>query len=185
MLVNEQIWLQELGKGEANAYRELFRLFYARLGNLAFHFVEERAVAEDIVQDILYELWTKKLHFENFISLKVYLYRMVRSRCLDILKHRKVEKKYFQELRHKEDSEFFLHQFLEDELYILLKKAISSLPCPLRRIFELVLDGCDNTEIAGMLHLSVDAVKSHKKRGKKILQEKLKGFILLYALFSR
>ena len=98
-----------------NAYRELFRLFYARLGNLAFHFVEERAVAEDIVQDILYELWTKKLHFENFISLKVYLYRMVRSRCLDILKHRKVEKKYFQELRHKEDSEFFLHQFLEDE----------------------------------------------------------------------
>ncbi len=104
MLVNEQIWLQELGKGEDNAYRELFRLFYARLGNLAFHFVEERAVAEDIVQDILYELWTKKLHFENFISLKVYLYRMVRSRCLDILKHRKVEKKYFQELRHKEDS---------------------------------------------------------------------------------
>ena len=51
MLVNEQIWLQELGKGEDNAYRELFRLFYARLGNLAFHFVEERAVAEDIVQD--------------------------------------------------------------------------------------------------------------------------------------
>lgn len=183
MVTDEQIWLQQLEKGEDNAYRELFRLFYARLAGFACRMVEEQVVAEDIVQDVLYELWTKKLHFENHLALKAYLYRMVRSRCLDILKHRKVEEKYFQEQRYKEDSEFFLHQILEDEVYALLKEAVEALPLQVRKVFELVLNGHDNAEIAHLLHLSIDAVKSHKKRGKKILQEKLRGMVLFYILF--
>lgn len=178
MVMTEQVWLEKLEKGEEEAFRVLFETFYARLGSFACRFVDEQVVAEDIVQDILYDLWMKKLHFENLWALKSYLYNMVRNRCLDILKHRKVEEKYLREQRNHENSESFLLQLLEDEVYILLKEAIQTLPFQTAKVFELILDGLDNTEISAKLNLSLDAVKSHKKRGKKLLQEKLKRMIL-------
>lgn len=182
MVMTEREWLQRLEKGEEDAFRILFGTFYARLGSFACRFVDEQVVAEDIVQDILYDLWMKKLHFENLWALKAYLYNMVRNRCLDFLKHRKVEEKYLQEQRYKENSESFLFQLLEDEVYFLLRKAIRNLPSQTARVFELMLDGHDNVKIAALLNLSLDAVKAHKKRGKKILQGKLKNMLLLYWL---
>lgn len=179
MVMTEREWLQRLEKGEEDAFRILFGAFYARLGSFACRFVDEQVVAEDMVQDILYDLWMKKLHFENLWALKAYLYNMVRNRCLDFLKHRKVEEKYLQEQRYKENSESFLFQLLEDEVYFLLRKAIRNLPSQTARVFELMLDGHDNVEIAALLNLSLDAVKAHKKRGKKILRGKLKNMLLL------
>ncbi|WP_046404962.1 sigma-70 family RNA polymerase sigma factor [Odoribacter sp. N15.MGS-14] len=183
MVTNEQIWLKQLEKGEDNAFQELFCLFYARLGSFACRLLDEQVMAEDVVQDVLYELWERKLHFENIWALKAYLYNMVRNRCLDVLKHRKVEERYFREQRLAENTEFFFHQLLEDEVYALLQEAVRSLPPQVGKVFELVLDGYDNSAIAELMHLSIDAVKSHKKRGKKILQEKLRGMILFYVFF--
>ena len=183
MVTNEQIWLKQLEKGEDNAFQELFCLFYARLGSFACRLLDEQVMAEDVVQDVLYELWERKLHFENIWALKAYLYNMVRNRCLDVLKHRKVEERSFREQRLAENTEFFFHQLLEDEVYALLQEAVRSLPPQVGKVFELVLDGYDNSAIAELMHLSIDAVKSHKKRGKKILQEKLRRMILFYVLF--
>lgn len=180
---NERIWLEELEKGQNSAFRVLFVTFYAHLCAFARKYVDQQVVAEDIVQDILYDLWLRKLHFENLLALKAYLYSTVRNRCLDVLKHRKVEERYFTEQRHKEDTDFFLHQILEEEVYVFLKEAIAALPEQTAKIYLLALEGYDNAEIADILHLTLDAVKAHKKRGKKILQEKLKGFIYLFVLF--
>lgn len=185
MDLNEQIWLGQLEKGEDDAFQILFDKFYVNLGSFACRYVEEHVVAEDVVQEVLYDLWLRKLHFENFWALKVYLYNMVRNRCLDLLKHRKVEKKYLTEQSYKEDSEFFLHRIMEEEIYALLKKAISTLPEQTSKIFELYLNGASNEEIAEILHLSLDAVKSHKKRGKKMLQEKMKAFIFFLHIFTK
>ena len=48
---------------------------------------------------------------------------------------------------------------------------------PLRQIYELTLQELSNEEIAAQLGLSVDSVKAHKKRGKQILKERLKGLM--------
>lgn len=181
---NEQIWLERLERGEDSAFQILFDKFYTHLGVFASKYVEEQAVAEDVAQEVLYDLWVRKLHFENLSALKGYLYNMARNRCLDILKHRKVEEKYLTEQSYKEDSEFFLHRMMEEEIYDLLKKAIFALPEQTSKVYELYLSGYDNQEIAGILHLSDDSVKAHKKRGKKILQEKMKAFIFFLHIFS-
>lgn len=173
----EEMWLKALEQGEDQAYQELFEDFYAALSGFAFRFVEESAAAEDLVQDTLYELWLRKLHFDNRNALKSYLYLMVRSRCLDYIKHRKVKHKYLAELRQKENSEFFLNQMLEEEIYLLLKKALNTLHGTTREVYELIFQGLDNVRIAEELNLTIDAVKAHKKRGKKLLQEKLRGYI--------
>ena len=183
MISSEKSWLKELEKGEDKAFRVLFEHFYAPLAGFACKYIEEQGQAEDIVQDVLYELWLKKLPFNDLPALKAYLFTTVRNRCLDVIKHRKVEKKYLREQHYKEHTEFFLQSLLEEEIFLALKEAVGALPQQTGKVFELALDGLDNAQIAKLLHLSIDAVKAHKKRGKKILQEKLKGLIFLYIIF--
>lgn len=179
----EYIWFESLCRGEEYAYKELFVRFYFSLSSLACRYLEVKEMAEDVVQDTLYELWVKKLQFATYIELKTYLYRTVRNKCLNILKHEQVKSKYIAESTYKEEYDFFLNQILEEEVYALLKEAIDSLPGQMKRVYELALLGHSNEEIAKILSISVDAVKALKKRGKKILQEKLKYLIYLLLPF--
>lgn len=182
--MNELDWLHQLEQGNEQAYRILFREYYVRLSSFAYKYLENDIDAEDIVQDVLYELWTKQIRFTTLLNLKSYLYNAIRNRCLDTLRRKKVHDKYLQEQQIKEDYEFFLHQIVEQETYLLLKKAIKMLPDQVRIIYELVLIGLDNQMIAEQLNLSIDSVKSHKKRGKKLLKETLPTSIYLL-LFTR
>ena len=169
----ECIWFKSLCRGEEDAYKELFVKFYFSLNSFARKHLEVKEMAEDVVQDTLYEFWVKKIQFATYLELKTYLYRTVRNKCLNILKHKQV----------KEEYDFFLNQILEEEVYTLLKEAIDSLPGQMKRVYELALLGHSNEEIAKILSISVDAVKALKKRGKKILQEKLKYLIYLLLPF--
>ncbi len=54
---------------------------------------------------------------------------------------------------------------------------IGELSDPVRKIYELTLQEFSNEEIAEQLGLTVDSVKAHKKRGKQILKERLKGLM--------
>lgn len=58
-----------------------------------------------------------------------------------------------------------------------MHKAIKELPDQIQSIYELSLKGKSNEEIAQILDLSIDSVKSYKKRGKQMLKEKLKDLM--------
>ena len=177
----EKIWLEQLSKGDDHAYKELFDQLFYSLSSFAAKYLENHENAEDVVQDVFFEFWLKKITFDTFISLKTYFYRSVRNRCLDILKHQKVQSRYFSEHALKEQTEFFLPQVLEEEVYVLLKEAIDSLPEQIRKVYDLTLLGHPNQEIAELLDITLDAVKSRKKRGKQLLQATLKNMFSFLA----
>lgn len=184
-LTRENIWVRELEQGKEQAYQKLFDFFYAALCTFANRYVGASGAAEDIVQDTFYDLWLKKLHFENERALKSYLYTAVRSRCLDFLKHQKVKDRYLSEQVYKEKSDFFLETMLEEEVYFMLKKALASLQGQTRQVYELIFSGATNTDVAEKMGITLDAVKAHKKRGKKLIQERLKGYICFFCFFRR
>jgi RNA polymerase sigma-70 factor (ECF subfamily) len=179
---NETGWLNDLGNGDAGVYSALFeRLFYS-LCSFAGKYLEPNEDPADVVQDVFFEFWLKKPRFETEIALKTYLYRSVRNKCLDIVKHHRVRAKYHSTQALEEQTEFFLQQILEEEVYTLLKEAIDSLPDLTREVYNLALLGYDNQRIAEILGITPDAVKARKKRGKVILQEKLKNLFSLLLL---
>lgn len=180
----EKTWLELLYKGDDGAYKVLFDKYFFSLSSFAAKYLEEKETAEDIVQDVLYDFWVDRRRFDSVLALKSYLYQIVRNRCLNVMKHRKVEARYFTEENLKSDSEFFLNQMLEEEVYLLLKEAIETLPGQTQQVYELTLLGHDNQEIADILGITLDAVKARKKRGKQILQDKLKNLLYLMVLFS-
>lgn len=173
----EPKWLQQLCRGEEEGYRVFFEEYYQVLGVFAMKYVKEKEAAEDIVQDVLLELYSRHLQFDTVVALKAWLFTSIKNKCVNHLRHLRSRERYLQELPAEEESEFFLDRIIEEEVYFLLHKAVCELADPVRRIYELSLGGHSNEEIAAMLDLTIDSVKSYKKRGKQVLRERLKGLM--------
>lgn len=177
------MWLNGLSTGEEEAYRLLFREYYALLAMFAYRYLEDRQLSEDVIHDVFLELYEDKERFLTIATLKSYLYNAVRNRCIDLLRHRQIASCYEEEVKGSEE-EFYEEGILEAEAYALLRKAIAELPGHTGNVYDLVLQGYSNPEIAEKLSLTEDAVKAYKKRGKKILREKL-GHLLAVSLLIR
>lgn len=169
-------WVRRLASGDEAAYRMLFDEYYQILAHFAMRYLHDAQASEDIVHDAIFDLYTSKRTFEHLSSLKSFLYLSVKNRCLNYRDHEKARENYSRRSTD-EQEEFFLDAIIEEEVYFLMHKAIQELPAQIQQIYELSLQGKSNEEIAELLGLSMDSVKSYKKRGKQMLKDRLKGLM--------
>ena len=132
-------------------------------------------MAEDIVQDIILELYSRRLRFNTPVALKSFLFLSVKNRALNFLRRQRAQEHYLS--ISVEEESFFLNNIIREEVYYHLQKMIGELSDPVRKIYELTLQEFSNEEIAEQLGLTVDSVKAHKKRGKQILKERFNGLL--------
>jgi RNA polymerase sigma-70 factor (ECF subfamily) len=166
-----------------NNFRKIFNQYFASLVGFANTFVSDSDLSEDLVQEVFVTLWEKQEEYLNEITLKVYLYRAVRNKCLNNIKHEQVKNKYINETLPKlETEEFFLDQVLSEEVSRLLYKFIEELPKQRQQIIRYGLFGLKNREIADIMGLSLNTVKSHKLNAYRELREKLGKHAYLVAI---
>ncbi len=166
-------------------FEEMFDDLYIPLVVFAKGFMSENQMyAEDIVQDVFTNLLLSKKDFENRISLKSYLYISVKNSCLNNKKHAKIRQLYAEDKQAvstlKKTS--FFDKILEEEVYSHLLKALDTLPKRCKEVFELSLKGYRNDEIAQAMKISLETVKSQKKRGKMLLSSVLKNLVSYWIL---
>lgn len=141
-------------------------------------------MAEEVVENVMLQLWENRLKFEKIVDVKSYLYRMVRNGSLLVLK--KEIKSVELDKSLSEDAPEFDFNILEEEIYAVLIDALNSLPEKCKEVFELsCLEGMKYKDIAEKLNISVNTVKSQRARAIELLKEKLKNhsellFILLF-----
>lgn len=167
--ISEDLWLKQLSAGDEKAYKRLFDQYYSSMVMFARSFLKNDVLVEDVVQDVIYDFWMQRQSLSKVISIKAWLYAAVRNRCLNDLEHDKVVRKYLDKVK-LVDDEFILQQMIEEEVYLSLKNSIDALPGKIKEVYKLILVGKNNKEIASLLNLSEDAVKSYRKRGKQILK---------------
>jgi RNA polymerase sigma-70 factor (ECF subfamily) len=114
------------------------------------------------------------------VGAKGYLYTVVRNRIINILRERKVEV----EAGHSFDEVDFNNQITKEETYKLLHQAIETLPEQTQNVIKLTMNGHTNPEIAEELGVTLNTVKTLKKRGYNKLREQLKENIFLLILLS-
>ena len=148
--------------------------------------IENQMYAEDIVQDLFTNLLLSKKDFENRISLKSYLYISVKNACLNSKKHAKVRQLYAEDKQAVSTLKkiSFFDKMLEEEVYSHLLKALDKLPKRCKEVFELSLKGYKNDEIAHAMKISLETVKSQKKRGKLLLSSVLKNLAVYLIVLS-
>lgn len=151
-------------------FSDLYLTYYSKLVRFAKEFVEHEEDAENITQDVFTDLWEKRdfiIHIEN---MNAYLFRLVRNRCLDYLRHKVFEQRYMESLQLscEEDA-------VEDhDTEILIRAAINSLPKRCRDIFLLSrVEGLKYREISEHLGISVNTVECQMGIALKKLRMKL------------
>ena len=177
MQFSDQEVIRHIRNGNATVYEALFKQYYDPLCRFAASILSSSPEAEGMVQELFLHLWDKRAQLEISSSLKSYLFRSTRNKCLNHLKHLKVRDKYLQEKLYvqpvseemKEESEN-----LEAHIY----QAIGGLPNRCREIFELSrFEGLKYREIADILGISPKTVEVQMGKALKILRKKLKPHI--------
>ena len=191
----EALIVQNLKEGNEHAYKYVFDAHYDVLCVIAVRYLHDDFMAESVVGDVIFHLWETRENIDIQTSLRQYLIRSVRNRCLDYLKSRQF--RHEQTLSTLTDDSRLLERsashdhplgyLLEKELEQTINDVIEGLPADCRRIFKMSrFDGKRNTEIAQELGISVNTVKYHMKQALRLLQQQLGKYFacLLMAYFS-
>ncbi len=167
-------------------YKILFKEFYTPLVIFTNQFIHNRETSEDIVQEIFVRIWEKELKFENDQALRTYLYRSAQNRCINYIRHKKIELRHEAEISEELQAAepHFFTSLIRDEVYRQLFTAIDHLPHQCKKICQLTLEGKKPSEIADILGLAVETVKKQKKIALKRIQNRL-GRFSIFALLAQ
>ncbi len=167
-----------LSKGDRNAFNILFEYYYSGLTVYANQFINDLKESEGIVQDIFLKIWEEKERIHITSSVRDYLFKSVKNKSLDILKHRKVIEKYVQtEIESSSISENY-DLFVEHELRDLINETVEKLPSECRKVFVLSrIQGLKYKAIAKELGISEKTVENQISKALKIFRKALKDYI--------
>ena len=167
--------LDRLRKGDESAFDAIFRTWYPSLVRASESIVRTRAVAEEIVQDVMLELWKRRESLADDSSPQAYLFQSTRNRSLNHMRHIRVEQQGAPYARRPESMDATAHsQLVEDEMRAAMERAIASLPDRCREIFELSrTKGMKYLEISALLGISVKTVEAQMGKALRVLRDEL------------
>lgn len=174
------ILFDQIKSGDQKALELLFSIYFPRLNDFARKVIRDNVLSQDIVQEIFVKVWEKRAEIES-INLEAFLFRLVRNRCIDYIKHLKVVNNRMQEIQlSSKYEELYRIDFVGNEPYVLIEqelklrieKTIQSLPERCREVFILSrLNGLKNKEIAEKLNISIKNVERHLSRAMQSFRE--------------
>jgi len=181
--------IPQIAQGNKNAFETLFKSHYANLCGYAVKYVWELEQAEEIVQDLFFNIWNKRSNLYISSSIESYLFRAVRNACLNYLKHKKIRDNYASSVQEIYNPR---HGQVDNpvealELQKKIDESIDSLPPERKKIFLLSRhEGLKYKEIAEQLGISVKTVEAQMGKALQFLREELKEFmvILIYILIE-
>ncbi len=180
MELDEKNILEALREGRQPEFETMFRAWYNPLCAYAYGFLSSRDDAEESVQTVFIQLWSKRKEIEVESSLKSYLYRSVRNHCLNVLKHEKVKKEYSSYAMTGSQTSYSNgdENMTKVELEVRIADALNLLPKECKRIFELSrFEELKYAEIAERLGISIKTVENQMGKALRILREELKDYL--------
>lgn len=163
-------------------FKAFFHDFFPVITIFAKRYVIDEDIAQDIAQEAFIAAWKKKPDVKSDEDLRFYLYTVVKNKCLNYLKHQKTKKTYIESFNKDDEGHIFDATMIENEVFIQLSKAIKSLAPKTQEILNLSLQGHGNNEIAENLNISVNTIKTLKRRAFKKLNQQLKDHFYLFFL---
>lgn len=157
------------------SFEEIFKLHYRGLCRIANKVLDDRAAAEDVVQDVFLKLWIKREDISVIQSIKSYLYKSTLNASLNYLSRRKrTIRLHDRELVEASEAEGIQSKELDSHI----DQAINRLPPKCKTIFVLSRqEGMKYQQIADHLGISVKTVENQMGKALQMLRERLKPFL--------
>ena len=189
--------INALSKGKKEAFFILYKKFFVALCLFAQKFSIGKEAAEDIVQDVFFELWLRRNEIDFDLPMKAYLFKSVLNKSRNYIYDKRVKDKI--SFDSDNDIQFiddYLQSFVvyqEDSLLLKdldreIKTYVESLPEQCHRIFIMSRSlNLKNKDIALRLGISIKTVEKQITKALSGLRNHLKENGLLsffFLLFS-
>ncbi|MDR1720101.1 MAG: sigma-70 family RNA polymerase sigma factor [Dysgonamonadaceae bacterium] len=171
-----------ISQGDHSAFRLLMERYYGALWVFSNRILDDDFYAEDVVQDVFVDVWSQRKQLAEVVSVKSYLYGMVKNKCLTVIRSSKISEKYPCEFQHIEDD--MLDKYIETETIRLLLNAVEALPPRSARVLKLSLEGLRQEKIAEQMGITVATVKALKAEGIKKLKKNLSLTLAINIIFA-
>lgn len=167
---------------DVDHFKRKYLSFHPKLFRIAYALVENKADAEDILQDAYYKLWNKRDELPDIANSEAFCVTLVKNLCFDYLRSPRAN-------RREEEIEEAITQATdsspEKELETRDKERqihhlIERLPDNMRQIIKLKgIDDCSMDEIERITGLSAVNIRVLLSRARKVIREqfeKLYGY---------
>ena len=172
--------LYPFNKGDERAFKKLFDSFFKSSCAFVKRYISDHGAVEDVVQETFINLWEKRGIYSDMVYFKAYLYKSLYNNALFYLRQHKVSEDVDPGIE--DDTESALNAIIEEEVHREIIAAIDKLPPERRRVVELSMAGYSQEEIAEKLNISVNTVKTQKRKAYAFLREELQHLFVLFLM---
>lgn len=166
--LGERRWLESLARGDQAALDNLYATYSERIFRYTHRMLGNRADAEDATAETFLRVLRRSHELRAGGAFRTWLFRIARNLCIDKMRQHKL-------LELPTDA---MYGGGEDRtaLRITVQQALDELPLEYREPL-ILCDLEDNSakDAAGVLNISVPALKSRLYRGRRALKDKLKS----------
>lgn len=174
-------------------FEQVYISYFAKMKRFAQEYVVREEDAENIVQDIFFELLEKKYDLFSITNLNGFLFVMLKNRCIDFIRHKTMEKQILDNIKNDYNlnlklklaslSELNDRLLSEIEIDTKIHQAIDNLPESCKNIFIMnKFEGKKQKEIANTLKISIHTVESQMAIAYRKLRVALKESISFFNL---
>jgi len=188
--MNDEKLIQKIIEKDHQAFKLLVDQYQHLVLNTCYNLIGNRPDAEDVAQEVFFQVYKSAREFRGEAKLSTWLYRIAVNRSLNFIR----DKKRFGWLKSLSSLLEGEQQKVADvpasnsdrpdialeekERSVIVQKAIDSLPEKQRAVFVLhKYEGLSYQEIAEISEHSLSSVESLIHRAKLNLQKKLRGYL--------
>ena len=169
--------------GDADAFGKVVDFYRARILSYCGRMVGQNA--EDVAQEIFIKFYLALDRFDLSKPVGPFLFRIAHNQCVDVLKKKRIRTI---SLQHRADEQLEI-QIPDNqpnpeectrnaELGQAIQQALAKVPVRYRSpLIMWHVEGMSYVEISQILDLPMGTVKARIHRGRKLLQQKLAGFV--------
>ena len=174
-------------------FGRLYSEYNLRFTGVAYRYVRDRGVAEDLVSDSFMAFWEERERLPANVNVPAYVLTILKNKCLNHLKarllHLQIEKTLHSTQQRLIQSDIHsLSACNPDSLFVqemqtMLDRAVERMPDLTRRIFEgNRYENKSYKELAEELNIAFTHVNFEMRRALKILREEFKDYIFAFVI---
>ncbi len=166
-----ELALRQAAQGDGQAFADLVREHQAMVFSIAWHYLQDRSLAEDVAQEVFLELYQKLAAIQSSAHLRFWLRRVSVHRAIDQGRR----KKHRRELELENVPEPVGERVIVDPLLMgRLRQVLAALPDKQRMVVVLrYQEELGPAEIAELMEMPVNTVKSTLHRSLEELRRRL------------
>ena len=173
--------------GDIEAFEEIYKLISGFVYSVAFRIANNKSDAEEVTQDVFVQIFKNLKNFKFKSSFKTWVYRVTFNTAINKYRQAQREKNHKQEYEtiainessYKKSAEFIDQENAEKTINHLLSKLN---PDEKASILLREIEGLSYKEIAEVLKLNINTVRSRLKRARESMMEISRKGVITHGL---